>query len=199
MRLPAIHRKLLRELWQLKTQILSIALVVATGVMTVVTMRGSYESLVIAQQDFYQQTRFADVWVNLRRAPETLQSRLMDIPGVAIAETRISFLATLDLEGLDAPASGRFVSLPELRRPALNDIQIRQGRYLEPGAPDEVIISEKFAQARGLRPGDQIRAIINGRARDLDIVGTAVSPEHIYAMPPGGIMPEDERYGVLWM
>ena len=199
MRLPAIHRKLLRELWQLKTQILSIALVVATGVMTVVTMRGSYESLVAAQQDFYQQTRFADVWVNLRRAPETLQSRLTDIPGVAIAETRISFLATLDLEGLDAPATGRFVSLPELRRPALNDIQIRQGRYLEPGAPDEVIISEKFAQARGLRPGDQIRAIINGRARDLDIVGTAVSPEHIYAMPPGGIMPEDERYGVLWM
>ena len=127
-RLPAIHRKLLRELWQLRTQLLSIALVVATGVMTVVTMRGSYESLMDAQQDYYQQTRFADVWVNLRRAPETLLARLTEIPGVAIAETRISFLATLDLPELDTPASGRFVSLPELGRPALNDIQIRQGR-----------------------------------------------------------------------
>jgi putative ABC transport system permease protein len=49
----ALHRKLLRELWHLKSQMLSIALVVATGIMTVVTMRGSYESLVIAQQDYY--------------------------------------------------------------------------------------------------------------------------------------------------
>ena len=37
-----LHRKLLRELWQLKGQMLSIALVVATGVMTVLTMRGTF-------------------------------------------------------------------------------------------------------------------------------------------------------------
>lgn len=195
----ALNRKLLRELWQLKSQMISIALVVATGITTVVTMRGSYESLVIAQQDYYQQTRFADVWVSLRRAPETLRDQISNLPGVALAETRIGFMATLDLEGLDAPAIGRFISLPENSRPVLNDIQIRQGRYIEPGAPDEVIISEKFAVARTLRPGDSLRAIINGRARELDIVGIAISPEHIYAMPPGSLMPEDSRYGILWM
>lgn len=195
----ALNRKLLRELWQLKSQMLSIALVVATGIMTVVTMRGSYESLVIAQQDYYQQTRFADVWVSLRRAPETLRQQISNLPGVALADTRIGFMATLDLEGIDAPAIGRFISLPENSRPVLNDIQIRQGRYIEPGAPDEVIISEKFAVARDLRPGNSVRAIINGRARDLDIVGIAISPEHIYAMPPGSLMPEDSRYGILWM
>lgn len=195
----ALNRKLLRELWQLKSQMISIALVVATGIMTVVTMRGSYESLVIAQQDYYQQTRFADVWVSLRRAPDTLRLQISNLPGVALADTRISLMATLDLEGLDAPAIGRFISLPETSRPLLNDIQIRQGRYIEPGAPDEVIISEKFAVARALRPGDTVNAIINGRARELDIVGIAISPEHIYAMPPGSLMPEDSRYGILWM
>lgn len=195
----ALNQKLLRELWQLKSQMLSIALVVATGIMTVVTMRGSYESLVIAQQDYYQQTRFADVWVSLRRAPETLRQQISNLPGVALADTRIGFMATLDLEGLDAPAIGRFISLPENSRPVLNDIRITQGRYIEPGAPDEVIISEKFAAARNLLPGDSLRAIINGRARDLDVVGIAISPEHIYAMPPGSLMPEDSRYGILWM
>jgi putative ABC transport system permease protein len=199
MLVSALNRKLLRELWHLKSQMLSIALVVATGIMTVVTMRGSYESLVIAQQHYYQQTRFADVWVSLRRAPDTLRSQIANLPGVALADARISFMATLDLEGLDAPAIGRFVSLPENSRPALNDIQIRRGRYIEAGDPDEVIISEKFANARGLQPGDTLRAIINGRARDLDIVGVAISPEHIYAMPPGSLMPEDSRYGILWM
>ena len=199
MLVSALNRKLLRELWHLKSQMLSIALVVATGIMTVVTMRGSYESLVIAQQNYYQQTRFADVWVSLRRAPDTLRTQIANLPGVALADARISFIATLDLEGLDAPAIGRFISLPENSRPALNDIQIRRGRYIEPGAADEVIISEKFANARSLQPGDSVRAIINGRARELDIVGVAISPEHIYAMPPGSLMPEDSRYGILWM
>ncbi len=195
----ALSFKLLRECWQLKGQLFSIALVVATGIMTVVTMRGSYESLVQAQQQYYNDTRFADVWSSLRRAPESLREQIQAIPGVALADTRVSFLATLDLVGLDAPAQGRFVSLPETRRPILNDIRLIRGRYVEAGAPDEVILSEKFANARALGPGDEIRAIINGRARDLDIVGIAISPEHSYTVPPGSLLPEDDRYGILWM
>ncbi len=195
----ALTYKLLRECWQLKGQLLSIALVVATGIMTVVTMRGSYDSLVQAQQQYYNDTRFADVWTSLRRAPESLREQIQAIPGVALADTRVSFLATLDLQGLDAPAQGRFVSLPETGRPALNDIRLLQGRYVEAGAPDEVILSEKFANARALAPGDEIRAVINGRARDLDIVGIAISPEHSYTVPPGSLLPEDDRYGILWM
>ncbi len=198
-RVRALTYKLLRECWHLKGQLFSIALVVATGIMTVITMRGSYESLVQAQQQYYNDTRFADVWSNLRRAPESLREQIESIPGVALADTRVSFLATLDLEGLDAPALGRFVSLPEIGRPVLNDIRLLRGRYVENGAPDEVILSENFANARALIPGDTIRAIINGRARELDIVGIAISPEHSYTVPPGSLLPEDDRYGILWM
>lgn len=199
LRVRALNRKLLRECWHLKGQMLSIALVVATGMMTVLTMRGSYEALVDAQQRYYNQMRFADVWTALRRAPDSLLERIEDIPGVALADTRVSFLATLDLEGLDAPAQGRFVSIPETGRPVLNDIQLTRGRLVAPGAPDEVVISEKFALARGLEPGATLRAIINGRARTLDVVGMAISPEHSYAVPPGSLLPEDDRYGILWM
>lgn len=197
--LRALNRKLLRECWHLKGQMLSIALVVATGIMTVVTMRGSYDSLVEAQQRYYNAMRFADVWTSLRRAPDTLLAQIENIPGVALADTRVSFLATLDLEGLDAPAQGRFVSVPESGRPVLNDILLTRGRLVAPGAPDEVVISEKFALARALVPGDTLRAIINGRARTLDIVGMAISPEHSYSVPPGSLLPEDDRYGILWM
>ncbi|HDZ10198.1 ABC transporter permease [Pseudohongiella sp.] len=195
----ALNRKLARELWHLKSQLLSIALVVATGIMTVVTMRGSYEALVITQDRYYQQTRFADIWAPLRRAPETLLAQIVSLPGVAAADVRINFMATLDLEDLDAPATGRFMSLPETGRPLLNDIVVQRGRYIEPGETAAVLINEKFARARGLNPGDSIRAIINGRARELDIVGTAISPEHVYTMPPGSLMPDDTRFGILWM
>jgi len=195
----ALNRKLLRELWRLRGQMVSIALVVATGIMTVITMRGSYETLVDAQTSYYRQMRFADVWAPLKRAPESVRRKLQELPGVAGVDTRVTLLATLDLPGLDAPAQGRFVSVPERGRPILNDLHIRRGRYLAPGALAEVIISENFAEARGYEPGDSIRAVIDGRARDLEIVGIAIAPEYTYATPPGALFPEDERYGVLWM
>ena len=195
----SINCKLLRELWQLKGQMASIALVVATGIMTVITMRGSYDSLVLAQQSYYRQARFADIWVQLKRAPNALRERIVAIPGVAAVDTRVTLYATLDLPGLDAPAQGRLVSLPEQGRPLLNDIHVKAGRYLARGAANEVLINSKFAMARGLSPGASLRAIINGRLQILHIVGIADSPEHTYAVPPGSLYPDDKRYGVLWM
>lgn len=195
----ALDRKLVRELWRLRGQMLSIAAVVATGIMAVITMRGSYDSLVETQARYYRQTRFASAWVSLKRAPESVRRAIEQIPGVAAADTRVTFLATLDLPGLDAPGMGRFISLPETGRPLLNDILVVQGRYLAPGERDAVIVSQNFAAARGLLPGDSVAAVLNGRARTLRVVGVAISPEHSYAIPPGSLFPDDMRYGILWM
>ncbi len=196
--MSALNRKLLRELWHIKAQMISIALVVAVGIMSIVTMRGSHDSLVIAQEQYYRQARFADLWVSLVRAPLSLLAEIESIPGVDAVDSRVTFLATLDLDDSGQPAHGRFLSVPEFGRPVLNDLLLQQGRYIEPGASDEVIISENFAAARGFVPGDRVRAIINGSARELAVVGIGISPEHTYAVPPGAIYPEDERYGVFW-
>lgn len=195
----ALNRKLLRETWQHRSQLVSIAAVVAVGMMTVLTMRGTYESLVLARDLYYRDARFPDVWAQLKRAPASVTRRLRAIPGVSSAETRVTFTASLDVPGQDAPGLGRFVSIPERRRSMLGDIHIRQGRYLTPGRPDEVLISQKFAEANGLGPGRTIRAVINGALRELSVVGTAISPEHSYAVPPGSLLPEDKRYGIIWM
>ena len=196
--MSSLNIKLLRELWRLKGQVASIALVVAAGIMSIVTMRGSYESLVVAQQQYYREARFADVWVSLVRAPESLRASLEAIDGVDAADTRVTFLATLDLDDSGIASHGRFISLPETGRPVLNDLMLLEGRYIGVGALDEVIISENFAVARGFRPDDSIRVIINGRSRELDIVGIGISPEHTYAVPPGALYPEDDRYGIFW-
>ncbi len=76
---------------------------------------------------------------------------------------------------------------------------MRKGRWLEPGRSDEVLASESFAAAHGLGPGDTIAAIINGRRRELLIVGLALSPEYIYQIRPGELLPDEARFGVFWM
>jgi putative ABC transport system permease protein len=106
---------------------------------------------------------------------------------------------TLDVPGLAEPAIGRLISVPAVRRPMLCDVVLRKGRYIEAGRPDEVLASETFAIAHGFEPGDSVGAIINGRRRDLRIVGLALSPEFIYPIRPGELLPDEKRFGVFWM
>lgn len=195
----SLNRKLVRDLWHLRGQMVSIALLVATGIMSVITMRGGYESLAGAQASYYRDTRFPDLWASLERAPVAVAAQLQSIPGVAAVETRVSLFGRLELPDRAVPGMGLFVSLPDDGVPALSDIVLRSGRRPVATARDEVVASEKFALARGLRLGDAIDVILNGRARSLQIVGTAISPEHSYAVPPGALYPEDDRYGVFWM
>ena len=76
---------------------------------------------------------------------------------------------------------------------------MRSGRMPEPGRADEVIVNDTFAKAHGFVIGSRFSAILNGRKRELVIVGTALSPEFIYTVGPGDIVPDDRRFGVIWM
>ncbi|HEX5066318.1 MAG TPA: ABC transporter permease [Myxococcota bacterium] len=197
--LRALERKLLRDLWRLRGQVFAIALVIASGVAVLVMSLGTIEALRLTADAFYERSNFADVFASLKRAPEGLVGRIAEIPGVQSVETRIARYALLDLEDFDEPVIGRIVSIPETKEPVLNRLMLRSGRMVAPGRPDEVVLWDSFAEVHGLMPGSTLRALINGKLRTLQVVGTALSAEYVYAMPPGSLMPDEKRFGVLWM
>ena len=69
--MSALDRKLLRDLWHMRGQAITVALIVASGIATYVTMRGAYESIERAQQKQYARYHFADVFAQLKRAPDS--------------------------------------------------------------------------------------------------------------------------------
>lgn len=194
-----LDRKLVRDLWRLRGQVIAIALVVASGVGVLVMSLTSLDSLEETAEAYYERYRFAHVFANVKRAPERLARRIADIPGVQAVETRISTFAILDLEHFAEPVIGRLISIPERGEPVLNRLALREGRLVAPGRENEVVLSEPFADAHGFKPGDRIGAILNGNKRSLEIVGIALSPEFVYAIGPGALMPDDQRYGIGWM
>lgn len=194
----SLDRKMLRELWRLRGNLASIALVVATAVTTLVTMRGTYETLERGRADYYRDYRMADLWASVERAPESLKARIEAVPGVAAVETRVSSYANLDLPWLATPGMGLFLSLPEDRRASVNDAHVREGEYLRPGRANDVLVSEIFFDANDLAVGDTIRAVLNGVRREMVIVGSAIAPDQSYSAPPGALYPDDERFGVFW-
>lgn len=197
--LKALDRKLLRDLWHLRGQMTAIAVVVACGVAIVVTTRSSYGSLLASRAAYYGDYRFADVFAHLTRAPDALRERLAAVPGVAEVDTRVVTEVTLDVPGLAEPATGRLVSIPVGRRPILNDLYLRRGRWPESGRRNEVLVSDAFATANELPVGSTLGAVINGRWDRLTVVGVALSPEYVYEIGAGGLFPDNRRFGVLWM
>jgi putative ABC transport system permease protein len=199
MAVSSLNRKLLRDVLAMKGQAFAIAMVVAAGVAMYVMYLSNFESLRATQRAYYERQQFADVFASLKRAPLRVAADIADLPGVSALEARVVANVTLDLAQLDEPAAGRLVSIPASRRPAVNDLFLRRGRWIEPGRRDEVLASEGFVTAHGLQLGDTVPAVINGRLRRLTIVGVALSPEYVYSIRPGELVPDDKRFGIFWM
>jgi putative ABC transport system permease protein len=197
--MPALDIKLFRDVRRLWAQVLAIAVVIGGGVATVVLAVGSHRSLEETRIAYYERYGFADVFATVKRAPKTLVSQIAQIPGVAAVDARIAKLALLDIPGFAEPATGQFVSLPDFGEPLLNRLYLRSGRLPEPGRAEEVVVNDSFAEAHGFAPGARFSAILNGKKRELVIVGTALSPEFVYTVGPGDLMPDDRRYAIVWM
>ncbi len=195
----ALDRKLLRDLAQMKSQALAIALVVMCGVGTFIMFLSTLGSLRATQDSYYRDYRFAEVFVSLKRAPESLRQQVQAITGVAQAQTRVMAQVRLDMPGFAEPVTALMVSVSDAGRHGLNALHLREGRLPTPGSADEVVVSTPFAQAHGLQLGDRFYAILNGRRQALTLVGTALSPEFIQQMRPGSAFPDYKRYGVMWM
>ena len=194
-----LYRKLARELWHMRGQVLAIAVVIAGGMATLVMSLTTLDTLVDTRDAYYRDYRFADVFVTLKRAPESLREPVEAIPGVQQVETRVVSRANLDIPDFADPAVGILISLPDGRNAELNRLFLRSGRLPEPGRAGETVVNEAFADEHGFRPGDRIGAIINGRRQELEIVGIGLSPEYIYHVAPGDLFPDFARMGMLWM
>lgn len=195
-----LNRKLLRDLGRLRGQMVAVTAVVCCAVTTFVAMRSSYGALLNSRSGYFQNYRFAEVFAHVKRAPIDVVSELRAIPDVEVIQARVVSDVTLDVPGLDEPATGRLVSIPTDGPSPLNALFYRQGSAPSRDRPDDVVLSEAFANANGLAPGDSVGAVLNGRWRRLRVSGIALSPEYVYEIRGlSSMLPDNRRFGVIWM
>ena len=195
----SLQKKLWRELWHMRGQVLAIMLVIVGGVGVCVMSLSTYDSLLTTRDNYYQDYNFGDVFATVKRAPQSLLHRINALPGVAYAETRIVAQLNLQVPGFDDPVAGLLTSIPDHQAPGINQLHLVAGRLPDSRRDNEVLISDAFAEGQQLKPGAHLTAIINGRRRNLQVVGIALSPEYIYQIAPGALVPDYERFGVMWM
>ena len=195
----ALDRKLFRDLWQLKGQVFAISCVLAAGIATYVMAASTLESMQRTQKLFYAEFRFPHLFSGLKRAPESIVSRVAAIPGVVAVEARVVAPANVALESFDQPVSGQIVSLPSRGEGQFNQLRLRSGRLPEAGRDNEIAVSDGFAAAHKLVPDFHMQVTINGRRKRVTVVGVVSTPEFIYQLAPGSIVPDFKTYCVMWM
>lgn len=198
-----LELKMLRDLRRMGPQAITIALVIASAVAGFIACLSAVDALERSRERFYREARFGDVFVDLVRAPLSVLPRVFEIPGIAQAETRIQRGARIDLPGRADPLSARLIGLTAstLAGQSLNQVLLRQGHWPAAQSPVadqlEALVSEGFAQAHGLRPGDRVHALVQGRERTLLLTGIALSPDTIFAGMGGA--PDPRGFGIFWI
>lgn len=195
----ALLRKLLRDLLGQKSQVLAIALVLACGIATLIMARGTLHTLQDTRAQFYRSQGFGEVFVSLKRAPQRLLDQLREWPAIRAFDHRVQSPARLELPDFDEPVRGLVLSVPATSATGLNRLYLRAGRWPDPVRDDEVLLTEGFAQAHGLRAGDGFTLRLHGRTRSVRVVGVALSPEFVYQLEAGAAFPDFKRFAVLWM
>ncbi|MFF9282261.1 FtsX-like permease family protein [Streptomyces griseosporeus] len=134
-------------------------------------------------QRVFTQARGAHVWLHTAESAEA--GRLSGIGGVeALAGPYATESATLASRG--ARASVELRATPE--RPAVGRPLLTSGRWLDPAAPDGVVLESSLARALLAGPGDTLT--LPGSARSVTVLGVADSAEPRYR--PG------EQPGLVW-
>jgi putative ABC transport system permease protein len=198
--MQALDRKLWRDLRQLWSQVLTIALVVASGVAGFLSTFSAWDALSWSREIDYTEARFADVFASLQRAPVSLLPRVADIPGVAQVQDGEAHGIQVFLPDVQDPIRGRLTAMDPRTPQVLNRVTLREGHWPVDSVASgrlEVLVSEAFAQARHLRPGDSLQALMNGKLQALTVAGIALSPEFIFAGMGGS--PDVHGFGVFWM
>jgi len=183
----------------MRGQAFAIALVLAAAVATFVLSMGVYRSLIETRDAYYARNHFADVFVEMTRAPRSIVERVNEIPGVQRAEGSIQQYATLDFPDSTVPVRALINSVSEYGHTRLNMVTLRRGHMPRPGYTDEVVVDEAFAKANGLTLGSEVDALIYGSKERLRIVGIGLAPNFLYAIAPGDIIPDEARFGIFWM
>ena len=197
--LSAINKKLVRDLWRIKGQAAAIIFVIGAGIALFVMSSGMMNSLDETMKAYYERHRFADLYAPAVRAPNAILAEVRALSGVNGVEGRIRGAGLVIPPNDGPPISANVLSYDATNPSPINRLYLVRGRFPQKFHTDEILLLQSFAAAHGIEPEDHLSATIYGKQHRFKVVGLALSPEYVYALPPGDFVVDDARFAVLWV
>ncbi len=187
-------KKIFRDLKTNKAANIAAIILVMISIMIFTMMSNVNEMLRYSKDQFYIQTKFADVFVDLRSISKEKVKYLEDIDGVEVIQPRIVKDFVIKEKDRQKKLESKYLRI-FAGGDKLCTYLVEEGRY--PIENSEIVIDPKFAKANGIVLGDKLSIISNGEIYDLSIVGIGRSAENIFTTKNASdIMPDPESFGI---
>jgi len=195
-----INLKLWRDIAKQKWQFTALVLIILLGVLSYSAMMGMIDDVVASLEGTLDELHFQDFVITFEDVvPDSLARTVAGLDNVQTVTGRLVMDTGLYLDE-DTQVHARLIGMPTAAQPAVNQLDLNQGRYLQAGDGLAAVLDHSFADAHDYGPGTILHPIVNGERLNVEVVGVSVSPE--YLMPVSSIenmMPSPSGFAILFM
>ena len=189
-------RKARRDIGRRRGQFAAIVVTTLLGVALFGASFDAYRNLVTSYDAMFARTHFADLTVaggDVAAFAETARAT----PGVARVATR-TVIESYARVG-DHRFLVRMVGLPPDAQPAIDQVIVLAGRYLDPGRLGGVLLEQHLASYYHLGPGDSLKIRTPFGWTTVPVFGVAASPEYLWpARSRQDVLTLPQDFGVVF-
>ncbi|MDH7577395.1 MAG: FtsX-like permease family protein [Bacillota bacterium] len=194
-----LWKKAVRDLKDSKASYLACTAVIFIGLVVFSSFSIVMDNLDVSQRNFYRTQRFADGFAEVEAMPGAEVEKLRNLEGVADIQGRLVKEARVLLPGREESVYLRLISVDPAAENPINGMELMQGIPLERGEMN-IWVDNKFFKANHLKLNQEIEVIVEGKKKDLRIVGFGRSPEFIYALRSStDLYPNPARFGIAFV
>ncbi|MBQ2652020.1 MAG: ABC transporter permease [Methanobrevibacter sp.] len=188
-----LKKKMLRDIRKHKTQFLSIFLMAFLGVFVFAGVGGESVGLEVNSNEYYNDTNLADGWIYSANLDDDFLDDVLSLSPTTQIERQLIIDSVADF------SNDPEIALHFVENNTISMFYLVEGEPLDMNDSDGVWIDKSFADAVGLKVGDNITFEFNGIKIEKTIRGLGYSPEYVYHASKSSVIPDFSKLGFAYM
>ena len=188
-----LFKKMLRDIRKHKTQFLSIFLMAFLGVFVFSGVGGESVGLEVNIDNFYNDTNLADGWIY----SADLSDKFLD--DVNLLDPTTQMERQLVIDSVADFSNDPEITLHFVENNTISKFYLLEGEKFDIEDEDGVWLDKSFADAKGLKVGDNITFEFEGLKIEKEIKGLGYSPEYVYHASTSSVIPDFSKIGFAYM
>ena len=188
-----LFKKMLRDIRKHKTQFLSIFLMAFLGVFVFSGVGGESVGLEVNVNDYYDETNLADGWIYSNYINDLFLYQVDILGPTTQMERQVVVDSVADFKN-DPDVTLHFVE-----NNTVSKFYLLEGKKLDIKDKDGVWLDKSFADAKGLKVGDNITFEFEGYEIEKEIKGLGYSPEYVYHASTSSVIPDFNKIGFAYL
>ena len=188
-----LAKKMIRDIMKHKTQFISIFLMAFLGVFVFTGIGSECVGLEVNVNNFYEDTNLADGWIYSPYLNDLFLNQVNYLGATTQMERQLIVDSVADFE------NNPEITLHFVENNTISKFYLIEGEPLDINDSNGVWLDKGFADAKGLKVGDNISFESEGYKIEKEIKGLGYSPEYVYHASSYSIKPDHDKIGFAYL